>query len=91
MNAKNVKQVFIQNKTFAKNVIQLWVIVLSVMHLIVLNVEKEKNYNIIDVWKNVVKIIILTDKNVRNVVKNLKNVNNVPSMIVMNVKKIITC
>ena len=66
-------------------------IVLSVMHLIVLNVEKEKNYNIIDVWKNVVKIIILTDKNVRNVVKNLENVKNVHSIIVMNVKKIITC
>ena len=91
MNAKNVKQVFIQNKTFAINVIQLWGIALHVMHLNVLIVEKEKNYKMIDVWKNVVKIIILTDKNVRNVVKNLKNVNNVPSMIVMNVKKIITC
>ena len=66
-------------------------IALIVMHLNVWIVKKEKNYKIIFMWKNVVKSIISMDKNVRNVVKNLENVKNVHSIIVMNVKKIITC
>ena len=54
-------------------------------------VKMGKNYKIIDVLTNVMKNFILMEKLVRIVVELLKNVRNVPSNSVMNVKKIISC
>ena len=62
-----------------------------VMQLNAWLVKMGKNYKIIDVLTNVMKNFILMEKLVRIVVELLKNVRNVPSNSVMNVKKIISC